>query len=67
MLVKVMVSNMTWLHLQNFIETDAITSKFNISLAYSYTNNKKKNQVNNILNNVGIGDSYYNGEEGNKS
>jgi len=33
-----------------------------MSLVYSYIN-KNKNQVNNVLNNVGMGDSYYYGEE----
>lgn len=66
MLVKVMASNMTWLHLQNFTVTDAITSKFIMSPVYSYINKNKK-QVKNILNNVEMGDSYYYGEEKTKS
>lgn len=66
--VKVMAPNMTRLHLENFTVTGAIISKFVMSLAYSYTNNNnKKNQVNNTLNNVGTGDTYYCGEEKSKS
>lgn len=52
--VKVMAPNMTWFHLENFTVTGAINSKFIMSLAYSYTTNNKKDQVNNVLNNVGI-------------
>lgn len=67
MLVKVMAPNMTWLHLENFTVTAAINSKFIMSLAYPYTK-KKYNQVNNVLNNMGIGDGcYYCGEEKLKS
>lgn len=65
MLIKIMASNMTWLLLQNFTVTDAITSKFIMSLVYSYIN-KNKTQVNSILNNVGMG-SYYYGEENKRS
>lgn len=61
--VKVMAPNMTWFHLENFTVTGTINSKFIMSLAYSYTTTNKKDQVNNVLNNVGIGNTYYYGEE----